>query len=204
MAWREQTWDEYCPKDEGWATQSRVRWDAKCMNRGKQWVAMGQHYKAAYQIIDKVRATGKVKMTSREAKRMKLAKCKDMAQAFLAIIKTGALFRAFTVAGWRIKGSIEKQKELQALYEEYLSDPEDPTKFARLEEMEELVAEVDSYQCADGDTSVLKALDFHYDMDDGFQQFDLCRRKVLVDTHCHNTANEHYWRTDEIKTNKFI
>ena len=44
-----------------------------------------------------------------------------------------------------------------------------------MEELEERIEEEQRHKTADGDTNILKALDFHNEMCEGFRVFDICR-----------------------------
>jgi len=123
---------------------------------------------------------------------MKTAKCKELATAFVAIIKEGKLFQAFVSAGTRMKINAELQDELQTKYDAYLQNPEDPGLLLMMEELEERVEEAMCYKCADGSTEVLKALDFHNQLDESFLTFDLCRAKKGYE-HCGIYMPSFYW-----------
>ena len=164
------------PEDKDWATMPRVTKDMKFVNKGKLWASQGQHYKAACEIVAKCQKD--TPMTKAEAAKMKTAKSKELATQLLATIKSGRLFSAFMGAGNRLNIAEEICKECDIAYAEYLADPENVQKLARLEELEDKVAEQNEYKTANGDVDILKALDFHNDMSHGFNLFDCCRAKV--------------------------
>lgn len=164
--------------DPEWATMTRVKKDMKSTNKGQQWVNNGMHFKAAAAIIEKQIREGH-KMSRSEQRSRKQAKCKELAQALAKAIKGGRLFQAFVKGGVRLKISAELDQEVDKAYKAYLDDPENEEKFKALEALEEKVAKAQDYRAAGGDTEKLKALDYHNDMSEGFNVFDLCRRKVF-------------------------
>jgi len=182
--------------DPDWATMTRVVSDMKKANKGAMWVSKGQHYAAATDIVEKMSDMDDKKLSQKEKARMKTAKCKELAEVFVKTIKNGRLFNAFVRAGERLKVGGERVKECEAAYKAYLNDPENVALLKRLEELEEEVAAEHEYTTAGGDTEVLKALDFHNDMSEGFNMYDCCRSKVrhaetLITMQCHVVSYEH-------------
>ena len=182
--------------DPDWATMTRVVSDMKKANKGAMWATKGQHYAAATAIVEKLHDLDDKKLSQKEKARMKTAKCKELAETFVKTIKNGRLFNAFIRAGDRLKISDERVKECDEAYKAYLHDPENVDKLRRLEELEEAVAADHEYTTAGGDTAVLKALDYHNDMSEGFNMYDCCRSKVrhaeiLITRQCHVASYEH-------------
>jgi hypothetical protein len=84
---------------------------------------------------------------------------------------------AFLTAGFRFKIGERDSDELMQMYEDYCEDP----NYGRLqvvEAKEEEVYEGLAYECAGGDTTILKALDYHNDIADGLLIFDFCQAKI--------------------------
>ena len=173
LEWRQKNTHLHADDPE-WATTTSVRKDQKRAAKGQLWTVKGQHYKKACEIVEKCLDPDN-KPTQRELKRMKTAKCKELAEALVEVIKGGRMFSAFMRANERQQLSSTNVEACEKAYEEYLQDPENKEK---LEELEELVAEDHEYKTAGGDTEILKALDYHNDMSEGFNMFDLCRAKV--------------------------
>ena len=193
LQWRVEVQHEWHPDDPEWATERRVNFDMKKANKGEMWVAKGIHYKASVEIIDKMQDLEDTKISRQERARMKTAKCKELAEALVRVLKNGRLFTAFVNAGQRLKVSKEFEKELDTKYNEYLADPEDKEKLAALEELEEAMHEADEYKAAGGDSKRLKALDYHNELDEGFVVFDVCRRSVGYQP-CAIYMPSFYWR----------
>ena len=136
----------------------------------------GRYYKEATELVEL--ATSKTKISKRDKKAMKTAKMKELVKAFLKVIKKGGLFGAFLNAQGRMILNAKLQKDFQEKCEAYLKDPKDERLLLALEELEERIEEEQRHKTADGDTNILKALDFHNEMCEGFRVFDICRAKI--------------------------
>ncbi len=71
--------------DEDWATERGVQRDMKRANKGRVWSATGMHYAAAAKMID---SSGE-ELTKTERRKAKTVKAKELADAFLHVIRTG-------------------------------------------------------------------------------------------------------------------
>ena len=138
----------------------------------------GQHYKKAVEIVERVRDESYEQISKKKLAAMKTATCKELAEAFVNVIKSGNLFDAFVNAGFRMTLNAELREELQKRCGAYHQDPENLKLRDALEALEEKVEDDLSYKTAGGDTDILKALDFHNKMHDGFNTFDICRAEI--------------------------
>ena len=120
------------------------------------------------------------------------ARCKEMADQLTHVIKKGRLFKAFLAAGEDFKVSAELQEKLNKAYDNYLKNPDDQANLQRLEELEDEAAVIADYKTAGGDVEILKALDYHNDMSEGFNLYDCCTRKI-GDEFCGIYMPSLYW-----------
>ena len=182
---------DFCKFDDQWATLARVRKDMKMANKGQQHYFRGVHYRAACHIVEQAQQS--LPMSKRARSRAKTQKCKELMEAFVAVIKCGRLFVAFSNAGRRIHVSTDLDDKVASCYNEYIADPENQEKLHALEEVELEVAKAMDYQAADGNVQILKELDHHNDLssadensDSGLWVFDLCRAGVAIYTSRHS------------------
>ena len=186
LAWRERM--PPVPEKENWATHSEVVRDLKRANRGENWCARGMAYAKSIDIVEKIKKDEG--LSHREAARRKTAECKRLAEALVKVIKSGVLFDAFMNAGKRLKMSQEMNDKLNKAYDKYLDTDCSDEALVELERLEDEMGRSLDYQAANGDTKILKALDFHNGVDDddqsssGFHIFDVCKAKHGCGTVC--------------------
>ena len=167
--------------------------DMKRINKGVQWTTRGQHYKAATALVEEMKKTGDEKYTKKQLAAMKTAKSKELAERIVDMIKSGALFGVFLAAGRNIRNASEHQTLLNEAYEKYLEDPTNDELFRKVEELEDKVANEHSYDDVTEDKEILKALDYHAELTQGFNLFDVCRRKYSGGECCGLYMPEEWW-----------
>ena len=161
-----------------WATEKAVQKDLKSQSKGVHWNTKGQVYRRSGELVQQaLGAPGAQQVSQKERKRMTTARCKEMADQLTHVIKKGRLFKAFLSAGEDLKVSAELSAKLSKAYDDYLNDPDNKSNLERLEELEDEAAKQTEYKTAGGDVEILKALDYHNDMSEGFCLFDVCSRK---------------------------
>ena len=168
--------------DADWATLARVRKDMKQANKGRQKVFRGMHYRIACRITEN--SSGYRQLSKKDRANAKTQKCKNLTDAFVAVIQRGQLFSVFSNAGRRINISTDLDSKVDKLFDAYIADPENVAKLKALEAVEMEVAQAIEYKTAGGDVEILKELDHHNDIcpdeDCGLQCFDVCRAGVAI------------------------
>ena len=193
LNWRLSVPTSEAPAAPEWATLKGVTKDSKSQAKGHHWVSKGMLYKKSGDLVRQaLEAPDAPQVTQKQRKRMITARCKEMANQLAHVIKNGRLFKAFLSAGEAFKVSAALQDKLNLAYAAYFQNPDGQGNLARLEELEDEAAKETEYKTAGGDPEILKALDFHNDMSEGFNMYDICTRKV-GDSHCGIYMPGHYW-----------
>ena len=114
-------------------------------------------------------------------KRIVLERATTLFDVNSKVIKDGRMFSAFLNAGHRFKIGARVSDEWLQLYEDYCENPNGEKggeTLRELEAKEEELYEGLAYECAGGDTSILKALDYHNDIADGLLISDIADVKA--------------------------
>ena len=125
-------------------------------------------------------------MSLKEQRSFVMSTAKELSEGLCKVINNGRMCSAFLNAGKRFKSGMRVSDELMELYEDYCENPNGEKggeTLRELEAKEEELYDGVAYECAGGDTSILKALDYHLDIADGLLISDLCQAKI-GDGHC--------------------
>ena len=177
-----------------WNSMEQVLVDIKRVAKGKAWRTTGMALHEARAKVQKME--GSSEMSLKEKRRYLMSTAKEIAEGLCKVIKDGRMFSAFLNAGHRFKIGARVSDELMQLYEDYCENPNGEKggeTLRELEAKEEELYEGLAYQCAGGDTSILKALDYHNDIAEGLLIFDFCQAKIGVQTYCNQYMPSTYF-----------
>lgn len=177
-------------KKRKWASKCIVMKQIKRANKGTMWARTGSMLKKANHMVQQANT----ELSNAEQRRMTMETAKKLATSLRDVIRSGGLFNAFRQANKRFQQLSEQSPNLIAASDAYDRSPTD-ANLEILETEEALFFESDKYQCAEGNTAVLKALDYAncFECDESLRIYDMCQAKTGEKSHCGRYMPSTYW-----------